>query len=95
MVEQPPVSNPPKPDASKALIANHVKPITVLLAYGIRQYRVTSVTNTTILKPGMWLSEEYVTELCVHPDWTVTMADDQIVGQLMGLALGALPVPKL
>jgi hypothetical protein len=92
MPPTPPLSNPPKPEPSKAAVA---KPITVTLAYGVRQYEVKAVTNTTILKPGMWLDEDYVKLLCDHPDWTVSVVDDQIIQQLIGVAIGGLPIPKI
>lgn len=83
----------PTPD-HPATVAG-LKPVTLKLAWGLRNYRVLEVSNGTMLKPGMWLPPAYVQVLCDWPGWTVDMVDDQIIQQLMMTAIAKLPVPSL
>jgi hypothetical protein len=63
----------------------NTKPVTLVLAWYLRDYKVTAVQNTTFYKPGMWLTVELVQKLCDLPGWTVQMADNDLLGTLLGL----------
>jgi hypothetical protein len=38
---------------------------------------------------------EKVTDVCKRPDWLVTIADDQLFTQLLGLALSHVAMPSV
>lgn len=78
-----------------------MKQINVTLIYGLeaaaRPYRVGTVTDTTAIHPGQWLSTDYVQALCKDPDWHVTVVDDDFWKTLLMAVLAHidLPTPKL
>ncbi len=75
------------------------KQIKLTLAWGINQYEVKTITNTTRYKPGQWLSVAEVEELCKSPNWDILISDDQTILQLAQMVFGVvskeIPIPKL
>ena len=75
------------------------KPITISLAWYIKEYKVVSVTNTTAFKPGEWKTPEEVERWCQRPGFTVIMADNsllqEVTGALITNAVKAIPIPTL
>jgi hypothetical protein len=72
------------------------KRYTIGLIWGtLGQYQVKTITNSTEFKPGEWLSVAQVDGLCKRPDWQVSIADDQLLTQLLGLAVSHIPIPAL
>lgn len=67
----------------------------LMLVWGTHQYLVKSITNSTKHKPGEWLNPSVVQELCDDPDWQVTIADDQIITNIVGTVLGHVPTMPL
>jgi hypothetical protein len=65
------------------------KPITITLAWYIRDYKVAAITNTTKYKPGEWLSPAAVQALCDLPGWTVVITDNQLLQTITGIAMDA------
>jgi hypothetical protein len=83
----------PQPQAMLKLADKALK---ITLIWGIHQYEVKTITNSTLFKPGQWLSVEQVEALCHNPYWDVAIADDQTFQALLGMVsshLSALPVP--
>jgi hypothetical protein len=81
-----------------ALVAAAVlKPVEVQLAWYIEDYKVLNIMNTTILKPGEWLSVAAVDQLNATKGWTVKMADNELIGTLLGIGtsglIGAAKIP--
>lgn len=66
------------------------KQIEIQLAWYLNDYKVIAISNSTILKPGEWLSVEAVDQLCAEPGWTVKMADNEAIQTLFGLGAGVL-----
>jgi hypothetical protein len=66
------------------------KPVEIQLAWYVEDYKVLAVQNTTILKPGEWLSVEAAQQLCDTKGWTVKSADNDVIATLFGLGAGAL-----
>lgn len=75
------VFNPPAPAADKK--------IKVTFAWYIRDYKVIKISNTTSLKPGMWLTPGVVEKCCQTPNWLVTIVDNSMVENLFSLIGGA------
>jgi hypothetical protein len=65
------------------------KPIIIVLAWYVHDYKVKSITNTTWYKPGQWLSPTVVQKLCDLPGWQVNMADNDLIAAITGMALNA------
>lgn len=59
------------------------------LVWGVKEYQVKTITNSTRHKPGEWLSVEEVQKLCDDPAWDVTIADDQTFQAIVGALTGA------
>lgn len=66
------------------------KPVLLQLAWYVEDYKVVAIDNTTILKPGEWLSVNAVDQINATPGWTVKMADNDIVAALFGLGTSML-----
>lgn len=66
------------------------KPIELQLAWYVTEYKVIAISNSTILKPGEWLSVGAVDQINKTAGWTVKMADNDIVKMLFGMGSGAL-----
>lgn len=75
-----------------------------MVAWYIKQYKVVSITNTTTLKPGMWLEPDYVEQICKlaqkpGSDWSVQCVDNDLAQELTGAAVSAvskaIPLPTL
>ena len=71
------------------------KPVKIGLVWGIGQYEVKTITNSTLYKPGQWLSIEQVEALCKTPNWDITIADDETFQHIIGMVINAVPIPKL
>jgi hypothetical protein len=77
-----------RPDALAA--AAETKPVEIQLAWYIEDYKVLNIMNTTILKPGQWLSVAAVDQLNATKGWTVKMADNDLINTLFGLGTSAV-----
>jgi hypothetical protein len=75
------------PSALAAAAAD--KAVEIQLAWYINDYKVLSVMNTTLLKPGEWLAVSAVDQLCAAKGWTVKVADNEVIGTLFGLGASA------
>ena len=60
-----------------------------------KQYEVKTITTSTEFKPGEWLSVQQVDQVCKRPDWQVTIADDQLFMQILGMAVSHVAVPPV
>lgn len=67
-----------------------VKPVELQLAWYINDYKVVAITNTTLLKPGEWLSVGCVDQIVNTTGWTVKIADNDLVQLLFGIGAGAV-----
>lgn len=55
-----------------------------LVAPGVGMaYQVKSVTNTVWYKPGDWLTESVVAEICKIPRWTITIDSYELMKKIM------------
>lgn len=45
-------------------------------------YRVRNINNTTWYKPGDWLTESVVAEVCKIPRWTVNIEDYELLKKI-------------
>lgn len=70
---------------------------TIVLAFGERQYKVVTITNSTAYVPGEWLNKPVVDALCKDKNWQVTMAQDQLLQSLFsgvtGRVISTMPLP--
>jgi CO dehydrogenase/acetyl-CoA synthase delta subunit len=46
-------------------------------------YRVKTVTNTVWYKPGDWLTESVVAEICKIPRWTINIESYELLKKIM------------
>lgn len=60
------------------------KTIKLGLVWGVHQYEVKTITNSTKYKPGQWLGADEVQQLCDDPKWDVAIADNQFLSILLG-----------
>lgn len=66
------------------------KTVDLQLAWYVEDYKVVAITNTTILKPGEWLSPEAVDQINLTKGWKVAMGDNAIIASLLGLGSSAV-----
>jgi len=66
------------------------KPVEIQLAWYVNDFKVLAIQNSTILKPGEWLSVAAVDQLCATKGWTVKMADNAVIGTLFGMGTSAV-----
>jgi hypothetical protein len=66
-----------------------VKSVELQLAWYFEDYKVITISNTTILKPGEWLAVEAVDQINLTKGWTVRMADNDILAAVTGMAMNA------
>lgn len=59
------------------------------------QYQVKTISNSTEFKPGEWISVAQAEEVCRRPNWQVTIADDQLLMQLFGMALSHVAISSV
>jgi len=67
------------------------KKTTLQLTWVINQYKVTAITNTTVVKPGEMVTVEWVDWACREPGWEVQIVDNDILAQAFGFFRGLLP----
>lgn len=48
-------------------------------------YQVKSVTNTTWYKPGDWLTESVVAEICKIPRWTIRIESYELLKKIFDI----------
>jgi len=70
------------------------KEVKIGLVWGVRQYEVKTITNSTRFKPGEWLNVDVVEQLCNDPNWDVSIADNQFLSILLG-QIGRIPTPAV
>ena len=63
------------------------------LMWGVVQheYKVLSIKNTTWYRPGIWLPEEIVVEVCKLENWTVTILADDLWTNVANFIGGKIP----
>ncbi|HVX56462.1 MAG TPA: hypothetical protein VHA37_01910 [Candidatus Saccharimonadales bacterium] len=73
------------------------KKVNLQLTYQLNgKYKVTSVTNTIVVHPGMELEPEWVEKVCdEYSNWEVTMVDNDVGAQVFSFIKGLIPVPTL
>lgn len=64
------------------------KPVEIQLAWYINTYKVLAISNTTLLKPGEWLSVAAVDQINATKNWIVKMADNDVIQTLIGMGAG-------
>ena len=68
-----------------------VKKIELTLAWGVNQYKVVEISNSTEVKPGKWLSEDEVKHFIARNDVAkVRCMDDSILQMVAGSAIGSM-----
>lgn len=61
-----------------------------------RMYKVMMIKNTTWYRPGIWLTEEVVAQICQIPTWEVTILADSLwanIANFMSGHIGGVSVP--
>lgn len=68
------------------------KKVTLSLTYAFNEYKVVSISNSTLFKPAEYLTETQVKEACGWPNWDITMIDPDIPGQVLNFIRGLIPL---
>jgi hypothetical protein len=66
------------------------KTVHLLLSWYVHDYKVISVSNTTYLKPGMWLTPVAAEKCCQLEGWEVTIVDNEVLGTVVGAVAGRI-----
>jgi hypothetical protein len=64
------------------------KTIELSLCWYVRDYKVVAITNSTSLKPGMWITPAVAEKLAQTPRWRVSCADNSVISSLFSLIGG-------
>jgi hypothetical protein len=72
-----------------------MKQVKLGLIWGIKQYQVKTITNSTRYKPGEWISVAEVDRINSDPNWDVSIADDQTFQAILGFVANHAPVPAI
>lgn len=94
-----------EPDQPHDVIEHHLgdaappvpptKAIQLSLTYYSGSYKVTACNNTAQYKPGDWLTQQAVAEICALRNWQVIIVDNDIQSQILGFIKGMIPTITL
>lgn len=88
------ISTPPL--AAKDKPVPNGKKVQLNVQWVFDKYKVVSITNTTVVKPGQLLDVAWVQDVCDnYSNWEVTMVDNDIGAQVLNFVRGIIPIPAL
>ena len=64
------------------------KTVELTVAWYLKDYKVISITNTTYLKPGMWLTPRALEQANQWDGWQVTVVDNEVLSNITSAIIG-------